>query len=39
VTLEEINDAMESAASNVSLDLDEALALKDLGEWIQQWQD
>jgi hypothetical protein len=37
VTLEEINDAMESAASNVSLDLDEAVALKDLGEWIQQW--
>jgi hypothetical protein len=32
VMLEEINDAMESAASNVSLDLDEALVLKDLGE-------
>jgi hypothetical protein len=39
VTLEEINDAMESAASNVSFDLDEALALKDLEERIQQWQD
>jgi hypothetical protein len=39
VTLEEVNDAVESAASNVSLDLDEALALKDLGERIQRWQD
>jgi hypothetical protein len=37
VTLEEIKDAMESAASNLSLDLDKALTLKDLGEWIQQW--
>ena len=39
VTLEKINEAVESAASNVSLDLDEGLARKDLGEWIQQWQD
>jgi hypothetical protein len=35
VTLEEINDAVESTASNLSLDLDKALAQKDLGEWIQ----
>jgi hypothetical protein len=39
VTLEEINAAAESAASNVSLDLDKALALKNLGERIQKWQD
>lgn len=39
VTLEEINAAVETAASKVSLDLDEALALKDLGERIQKWQD
>jgi hypothetical protein len=39
VTLEEINAAVESAASNVSLDLEEALALKDLGDRIQNWQD
>ena len=39
VTMEEINAAIESAASNVSLDLDEALVLKGLGERIQKWQD
>ena len=39
VTLEEINCAVEDAASNVSLDLEEARALEDLGERIQKWQE
>ena len=38
-TLEEIKAAVESAESNISLDLDEARALRTLGERIQKWQD
>lgn len=38
-TSEEVKAAVDSAESNVSLDLDEARALRVLGERIQKWQD
>jgi len=38
-TLEEVKAAVESAESNISLDLKEARALRELWERIQKWQD
>lgn len=39
VELSELRTAVESAASDVSLDLDEAVALKDLMEKVEKWFD
>jgi hypothetical protein len=39
VTLVEMNEAVAAAAKDVSLDLEEALAIKDLAKRAQQWMD
>jgi len=37
ITLSELEDAVSSAASNISVDLEEALALQKIAERIQRW--